>query len=215
MANLNLKIQRQTVLRALMSSIGVIIQSLGGAILLESHLGMDPYSSMNLGISKLIGWELGTFQLVLNFVILVIVFFVQKRLIGVGTIFNMVLVGYGIQFFSEVYQRMLPDPRTLIWQVVVAIIGLLIFTFGLSMYIVADVGVSPFDAITPMLLELFHSHRYRFIRIIQDTTTMLIAWLVGGPFGLVTLIVAFGTGPFIIFWRERVHSHLLALITNR
>ncbi|MCH4058259.1 MAG: hypothetical protein LKE89_10215, partial [Lactobacillaceae bacterium] len=86
---------------------------------------------------------------------------------------------------------------------------------GLSMYIVADVGVSPFDAITPMLLELFHSHRYRFIRIIQDTTTMLIAWLVGGPFGLVTLIVAFGTGPFIIFWRERVHSHLLALITNR
>ena len=215
MANLNLKIQRQTVLRALMSSIGVIIQSLGGAILLESHLGMDPYSSMNLGISKLIGWELGTFQLVLNFVILVIVFFVQKRLIGIGTIFNMVLVGYGIQFFSEVYQRMLPDPRTLIWQVVVAIIGLLIFTFGLSMYIVADVGVSPFDAITPMLLELFHSHRYRFIRIIQDTTTMLIAWLVGGPFGLVTLIVAFGTGPFIIFWRERVHSHLLALITNR
>lgn len=215
MANLNLKIQRQTVLRALMSSIGVIIQSLGGAILLESHLGMDPYSSMNLGISKLIGWELGTFQLVLNFVILVIVFFVQKRLIGVGTIFNMVLVGYGIQFFSEVYQRMLPDPRMLIWQVVVAIIGLLIFTFGLSMYIVADVGVSPFDAITPMLLELFHSHRYRFIRIIQDTTTMLIAWLVGGPFGLVTLIVAFGTGPFIIFWRERVHSHLLALITNR
>lgn len=215
MANFNLKIQRQTVLRALMSLIGVIIQSFGGAILLESNLGMDPYSAMNLGISKMIGWQLGTFQLALNFVVLIVVFFVQKNLIGVGTIFNMVLVGYGIQFFSELYQKVLPDPSTIVWQVVVAVIGLLIFTFGLSMYIVADVGVSPFDAITPMIMDITHSEKYRLIRIIQDTTTMLIALLVRGPFGLVTLIVAFGTGPFIIFWSDKVHSHLLKKISNR
>ncbi|WP_125607363.1 YczE/YyaS/YitT family protein [Lapidilactobacillus bayanensis] len=203
---------REILDRSLMSLVGVLIFALGASVLLASDLGMDPYSAMNLGVSQLIGWQLGPYQLLLNLFILILVFFVDKRLIGVGTIFNMALVGFGIQFFSGVLGENFVTPDSLPFKIGLALIGLLVFTFGLSMYIVADVGISPYDAITPMILKLTHSSKYRFVRIIQDVTAMVIAVLVHGHFGLVTVIVAFGSGPFIIFWEQHVLTHIIKRI---
>lgn len=198
--------------RSWMSLIGVLIFALGATILLAADLGMDPYSAMNLGVSQLLGWQLGPYQLLLNLLILGLVFLIDRHLIGVGTIFNMALVGYGIQFFSLILLKNLPTPSSLLMQILVALLGLLVFTFGLAMYIVADVGISPYDAITPMILKVTHSKNYRFIRILQDVTAMVIAILVHGHFGLVTIIVAFGSGPFIIFWERHVLDKLLKII---
>ena len=170
--------------RSLMSLIGVLIFALGATILLAADLGMDPYSAMNLGVSQLLGWQLGPYQLLLNLLILGLVFLIDRHLIGVGTIFNMALVGYGIQFFSLILLKNLPTPSSLLMQILVALLGFLVFTFGLAMYIVADVGISPYDAITPMILKVTHSKNYRFIRILQDVTAMVIAILVHGHFGL-------------------------------
>lgn len=198
--------------RSLMSLIGVLIFALGATILLAADLGMDPYSAMNLGVSQLLGWQLGPYQLLLNLLILGLVFLIDRHLIGIGTIFNMALVGYGIQFFSLILLKNLPTPSSLLMQILVALLGFLVFTFGLAMYIVADVGISPYDAITPMILKVTHSKNYRFIRILQDVTAMVIAILVHGHFGLVTIIVAFGSGPFIIFWERHVLDKLLKII---
>lgn len=198
--------------RSWMSLIGVLIFALGATILLAADLGMDPYSAMNLGVSQLLGWQLGPYQLLLNLLILGLVFLIDRHLIGVGTIFNMALVGYGIQFFSLILLKNLPTPSSLLMQILVALLGFLVFTFGLAMYIVADVGISPYDAITPMILKVTHSKNYRFIRILQDVTAMVIAILVHGHFGLVTIIVAFGSGPFIIFWERHVLDKLLKII---
>ena len=198
--------------RLLMSLIGVLIFALGATILLAADLGMDPYSAMNLGVSQLLDWQVGPYQLLLNLLILGLVFLIDRHLIGVGTIFNMALVGYGIQFFSLILLKNLPTPSSLLMQILVALLGLLVFTFGLAMYIVADVGISPYDAITPMILKVTHSKNYRFIRILQDVTAMVIAILVHGHFGLVTIIVAFGSGPFIIFWERHVLDKLLKII---
>ncbi|KRM78350.1 hypothetical protein FC84_GL001173 [Lapidilactobacillus dextrinicus DSM 20335] len=196
-----------------MSLIGVLIFALGATILLASNLGMDPYSAMNLGVSQLLGWQLGPYQLLLNLGILIVVFFVDRHLIGIGTIFNMALVGYEIQFFNLILLKNLPTPNSLWLQILLAFLGLLVFTFGLTMYLVADVGISPYDAITPMILKVSHCKNYRLIRIIQDVTAMMIAVLVHGHFGLVTIIVAFGSGPFIIFWERHVLGQLLKRIT--
>lgn len=214
MLNARNRSRRELVGRSLMSLVGVLIFALGASILLASNLGMDPYSAMNLGVSQLIGWQLGPYQLLLNLLILLMVFFVDKRLIGVGTVFNMALVGYGIQFFSTVLAANFTTPSSLFIQIILAIIGFLIFTLGLAMYIIADVGISPYDAITPMILKLSHRDNYRTVRIIQDATAMLIAILVHGHFGLVTVIVAFGSGPFIIFWEQHGLTQLLSKITT-
>ncbi|WP_261806504.1 YczE/YyaS/YitT family protein [Lapidilactobacillus luobeiensis] len=191
--------------RSLMSFIGVTIQAIGATLLLIADLGMDPYSATNVGLAKLFQISLGTYQLSVNFVILIFVFIMARKLIGTGTIFNMVLIGYYIQLFNWLYKLILPGPTTLITKILVAVIGLLIFTFGVAAYITADTGVAPYDAITPILVTLTHG-KYRIIRITQDVLFTLGAYFVGGPVGIVTIIVAFFTGPLIVFWDQRLQS---------
>ena len=60
-----------------------------------SGFGVDAFTCMNLGISGYIGMSFGTWQLIMNIAILIVVFFTVRRCIGAGTIVNMVCVGYG------------------------------------------------------------------------------------------------------------------------
>ena len=191
--------------RSLMSFIGVTIQAIGATLLLIANLGMDPYSAINVGLSKFLNISLGNYQLAINFIILIFVFFMERKLIGTGTIFNMVLIGYYIQLFNWLYGLVLPLPTTIGSQILVAVIGLLIFTFGVAVYITADTGVAPYDALTPILVTLTHG-KYKVIRIAQDSLFTLGAYFAGGPVGVVTIIVAFFTGPLIVFWDQRLQG---------
>ena len=66
--------------RAGMMILGILFIGLCVSFLRLSGFGVDPFSAMNLGISGFIGWSFGTWQLLMNAVILVIVFFQVKAL---------------------------------------------------------------------------------------------------------------------------------------
>lgn len=76
--------------KLLFSTLGVVCISLGVTLCRVGNVGVDPFTAMNLGVSARIGMDFGTYQLIVNFVILVFVFFLDKHLIGLGTIINMV-----------------------------------------------------------------------------------------------------------------------------
>ena len=59
-----------------------------------SAFGVDAFTCMNLGISGFLHMTFGTWQLIMNAAILVVVFFNARQCIGAGTIVNMVCVGY-------------------------------------------------------------------------------------------------------------------------
>src|SRR5699024_11974099 len=65
---------------------------------LSLHDALPIFTRMNLGISGFLQMSFGTWQLIMNAVILVIVFFTVRQCIGAGTIVNMVCVGYGADF---------------------------------------------------------------------------------------------------------------------
>ena len=55
--------------------LGILFIGLCVSFLRLSQFGVDPFSAMNLGISGFIGWSFGTWQLLVNAIILVVVFF--------------------------------------------------------------------------------------------------------------------------------------------
>ncbi len=59
-----------------------------------SAFGVDAFTCMNLGISGFLHMSFGTWQLIMNAFILVVVFFGARSCIGAGTIVNMIGVGY-------------------------------------------------------------------------------------------------------------------------
>ena len=72
-----------------------------------SAFGVDAFTCMNLGISGFLGMSFGTWQLIMNGCILIVVFLTVRKCIGAGTIVNMVFVGYGADFICWLTQEAL------------------------------------------------------------------------------------------------------------
>ncbi|MHA8138510.1 YczE/YyaS/YitT family protein [Lactobacillaceae bacterium Scapto_B20] len=196
-------------LRSLMSLVGISVLSIGAAFLKQSGLGLDPFTAMNIGFSSLTHIPLGTLQLATNGILFLIVLIFDRKQIGIGTIMNMVLVGYEIEFFVSMYSKLFPtatgDPFVMIVDVVV---GVILFTMGTSMYISPSLGASPYDAIAPIILK-YTKLKYQLVRSIQDITIMVIAFFATGPVGVLTIIVSFFAGPLISYWNEHFSQKIV------
>ncbi|MFD6176305.1 MULTISPECIES: YczE/YyaS/YitT family protein [unclassified Isoptericola] len=187
---------------------GVALLALGSAVLLGAHVGVDPFTSANIGVSTRLGVGLGPYQLAVNAVLLVPVLVWGRRYVGLGTVINMVMVGFFVQWFSALLGPVLPDPPGLLLQGVLFLVGIVLFTAGASAYMTAGIGTAPYDAIAPIIVDRT-GVRYRVIRVVQDLAFVGLAIAFGGPVGVGTVMTAFFAGPLIDFFTERVNKPLL------
>ncbi|POH06967.1 hypothetical protein BGL34_03565 [Fructilactobacillus lindneri] len=213
----NLSLLGKTVnisLRTLMSFLGIAILSMGAAALKTSPiLGLDPFTAVNVGMAAILHTSLGLYQLVANFVIFVFIFFLDRKKIGIGTIMNMVLVGFEIQWFSTIYHQLFPGKATAIVLIANLIIGLLLFTAGSSLYMAPDLGVAPYDAIAPIASTRLHC-KYKTARVAQDMCFLILAVIVHGPVGIASIVVAFFDGPLISYWNRTISNPLMDYISE-
>ena len=198
-------------LKTLMSFIGIAILSMGATFLRGGGVGMDPFTALNMGISNHLHIGLGIFQLSFNFVIFLFILWLDRKKIGIGTFLNMVLVGFEIQWFDILYKQWFGSRTGFFVIAADLIIGLLLFTLGASLYMGPNLGVAPYDAIAPIISSRTKLP-YRWVRVAQDVLFMVCGWLVGGPVGIATIIVAFFTGPLISWWDSHVSKPLVATI---
>lgn len=196
-------------LRSLTSIIGITLISFGSALSESMNMGLDPFTALNRGASALFGFSLGNYQLVVNLLILAVVFFMKRSLIGWGTIFNMVLVGYQVDFFTTLLGNTFDvEAMSLVIRVLITIVAILIFTFGVALYMDTDLGVSPYDAIAPLITDRT-GWKYTPVRVAQDMIVVLGALFVGGPVGVSTFITGFFAGPLITFFSKNASKPLM------
>lgn len=199
---------KEFIWKALMSLIGITLISFGAALSQTMNMGLDPFTAINTGASELLGFTLGNYQLFVNAAILAIILFFDRKIIGWGTIFNLVLVGYMIEFFISMLESFIdPTQFAFIVQLLITVVAILIFTFGVALYMDADLGVSPYDAIAPVITDRV-SASYKTVRMIQDIIVVITAWILGGPVGVLTFITGFLAGPLIDFFSNRFTSKL-------
>lgn len=199
---------KEFIWKALMSLIGITLISFGAALSQTMNMGLDPFTAINTGASELLGFTLGNYQLFVNAAILAIILFFDRKIIGWGTIFNLVLVGYMIEFFISMLESFIdPTQFAFIVQLLITVVAILIFTFGVALYMDADLGVSPYDAIAPVITDRV-SASYKTVRMIQDIIVVITAWILGGPVGVSTFITGFLAGPLIDFFSNRFTSKL-------
>lgn len=185
------------------SCLGIVLISLGAAICNLGGVGVDPFTAMNMGAAEVFGLRFGTYQVIVNLVILAIAFFLDRTQLGIGTLVNMVAVGYLIEFFTWAYLFVPQLPEGVVRSAVHLVAGTLVFTLGVSMYLKTRMGVSPIDAVAPIAVKLTGAP-YVVCRVIQDIAVTVIAFFVGGPVGIFTIVAAFFTGPLITAWNKFV-----------
>lgn len=144
---------RDRVVQALYSLAGCLLIGIGAAVLQVGGVGVDPYTALNVGISQRIGLSLGAYQFLSNLVLFVPVLIWGRKYIGVGTIINMTLVGAFIQLFAGLLDPHVPDQLGAGATALFFVVGILVFDFGASAYMSANVGTAPYDALAPMIVD--------------------------------------------------------------
>ena len=212
----SMKITKGKVYIFLLMCIGNLFLGLGVALLRLADFGTDPYSCMNIGMSGQLGLTYGTFQLIMNLILFVPAIIVVPKTFGVGAFINMIGIGYIADFFMwfwggfgftiEVFSGQL------IARIIIVLIGILVFCFGIGLYMACDMGVAPYDAVGLVLEKLSKGKLvFRWMRVVSDVICMIVGYISGGTLGVITIIVAFFAGPLVSWYREKSTKLIIRL----
>ena len=156
----------------------VILMGVFVSILVEIGWGTDPASFMNLNIASTLGWGLGNTEVLVYGLMLVFTFIFGAQMIGFGTLANMILIGYvvdlcrwvwsNIGFAAFIAQSSLPV------RIVIFAITLICFVFVAAIYINAQMGVAPYDAMPQIISDWIPKIPFFVIRILFDLSAVLI-----------------------------------------
>lgn len=217
-------VQHNMVKRCVLSFISIIIMGFGIALFSVSGFGVDPFTSMNMNISSAIGISYGTYQLIVNAIIILFVVIVAHRgLIGVGTVFNMVGVGYSCELFENLLTPALNSVAdNLAVRICLLAAGIIVLCFSCSLFFVSNIGVGPYDSLGFMLSNKTKIP-YKWIRVLTDILVIVVGLVVSGGasalmsgnlagvknIGIGTIITAFMMGPLVNFFSKHVSSKIL------
>jgi len=179
----------------LLFSLGIIILSFGISLTIWAavmgvsswdslHLGLTNYLPLNYGqICQLVGAVAILFGMVLG---------VKPKL---GTLLNMLLVGWIVNFFLGFYPpEMLMELNVL--TVIVFMLGVALSGIGSGMYITAGAGIGPRDSIMVGLNQKF-GIRIGWARTILEVLVVCLGFLLSGPIGIGTIIFSVTIGFFV------------------
>ncbi len=205
--------------RLFMTLVGVLICGFSVGLFKRAAFGVDPFQSLMSGLDALIPIPFGTLYVIVNIVLLSFSFFVDRHYIGIATLINLFFLGYITQFVLDFLLKVFPD-LSLVARILMLIIAIVIMCFGSSLYFVADLGVSTYDAIALVLSEKWHVAKFKYCRIVTDFICVALGvglyLLAGGKIssimeiaGVATIITAFFMGPLIEFFNVRVSQPFL------
>lgn len=135
--------------RILMAFIGVIVSGLAVGLFRNARFGTDPFQVFVNGISnKVTFMDFGTLYMLINLLMLLLIFLLNKHHIGISTFVNIFLLGYVVQFSDDVVAGLVGDSPSMPVRIALLAAGLVILCFASAMYFTADLGVSTYDAVS-------------------------------------------------------------------
>ena len=179
--------------RGVFLAAGIVFMALAGALFSCSEIGMDPLSVLYGGIASVLHIRLGTSALLTGAAVLALLIFRDRKRIGAGTVAVALAIGPLLNLSLD----LLPlRPAGWPAQAAVSLMGAAAYSVGMGLYLYADLGCGPIDALMMHFLERT-SIRLRAFKVLFDIACVAAGWAMGGSVGAGTLIAAFLTGPMM------------------
>lgn len=191
--------------RILMTISGVLICGFSVGMFNFSALGLDPFQVFVHGVFEILPeWApgFGTVYAAINLLMLLAVFMADRKKIGLGTVINIFLLGYVVEYSSLLFERLIPSPSLPV-RFVFLLLGIVVMCFSSALYFTADMGVSTYDAVSLIISEK-KGWKFQFCRISSDLFCTVVGFVFGATVGIGTVVTAFFMGPLIAFFNRTV-----------
>lgn len=188
--------------------IGLIILSLGITMVIKGEdVGVNAWDVLHIALYKNLGLSIGSWAIITGLVIVAFTSLMYRSIPKIGTWINMLLVGGFIDFFYW----LLPDAESFSFQLIYFIAGIFVSGFGTGMYISPNLGSGPRDSLMMWIVEKLGGS-IKMARMSMECIVAVIGWILGGPFGVGTIIIAVGSGYIVQFTLPYCQKLLLKCI---
>lgn len=172
---------------------GLFLCALGISMTISAKVGYLPWETFHSGVANTFGIAIGTASIYVGLAIGILSTVLGEK-IGIGTIFNMVLIGLMMNVILSA--EILPTSDNLFVGIFILLIGIIIISIGSYFYIESGFGAGPRDSLMVALTRITKLP-IGVCRSGVELTAVLIGWRLGGMIGLGTVISAFSIGFFI------------------
>ncbi len=176
--------------------IGLTFFGIGIGLMLRSGLGLPPWDVFHQGLAAQIGLTVGIWSILVSFVVLALWIPLRERY-GIGTLLNAIVVGVMI----DVTTAVVPEAPNTWWAAGMMLVGILLIAVTSGMYIGANLGPGPRDGLMTAIVRRGPS--IRLTRVIMEVTVLIIGVLLGGTFGIGTILYALLMGPLVQIFLPR------------
>jgi uncharacterized membrane protein YczE len=168
--------------------VGLVAYGVSGSLLLLAGLGLDPWDVLHQGLSRQIGLGVGTWAIIVGFVVLLLWIPLRQRP-GIGTLSNVVIVGAVI----DLVLATVSPPHGLAVRIALLAGGVLLNGIATGAYIGAGLGPGPRDGLMTGLA--LRGHRIWVVRSGLEVAVLAVGWALGGTVGIGTVVYAAAIGP--------------------
>lgn len=204
---------REWIARMVILCVGLTIAHLGVTLFMLTSLGADPFNVFIQGLSRFTPFSHGITHMCVCFLIILILLVVDRSYIKAGTLVCMALGGPIIDLFTLLLGGLVNGETYLPVRIIVVTAACLILAFGMTIVIQSDAGTGPNDLVAVVISDKLH-RRFGIVRVLVDASFVLLGVVLGGVFGIGTLICVFVVGTAAGYFMP-VSRQLVELILKR
>ncbi|ADC50416.1 hypothetical protein BpOF4_11815 [Alkalihalophilus pseudofirmus OF4] len=174
--------------------VGLVIMSFGISMMIKADLGSAPWDVLHIGLTLQLGLTVGSWSIIMGFLIIGATSFLTKEWPQLGAFINMVLVGV----FIDIFLWILPAPEGFALKLAMLLLGIIVIGYGIGLYIAPKLGAGPRDSLM-LALTLRTGWKVQWVRSSMEVIVLTAGWLLGGPVFIGTLLFCFGIGSVVGF----------------
>ena len=191
--------------------LSVIINSFGNFLLIRSEMGSGPWIAASMGLAKASTLQIGLCTIILNFLVYIPIIIISRKfniLRLIGSFFVAYIFGRFIDFFLINLYWVQSDK--LFIRIILFILGDLVLSAGISMYLRVNIALNPFDQFLQTVNEYLLPD-IRKANLVYLGVPLLLALILGiyngfyfRGIGVGTIIMFLFNGVLIKYFHKRI-----------
>ena len=180
--------------RILIIIVGSIIAAYGITLALYAGFGGATLAVLWQGISKTFHISIGMASFIVAIVMILFAVIYDRKQIHIGTVLYQIVYSFCVDLFANlhIYSRYM-------WiNFFIMLVGVILFAAGTGLYASTSLGRGSYEAVTFALAEK-NNWQVKIVRMILDVIMVVTGVLLGGSFGVCTIVTIIVSGPVIQF----------------
>ncbi|MDD3253675.1 MAG: DUF6198 family protein [Lachnospiraceae bacterium] len=185
---------------------GIYCTCLGVCLVLQAGYGLDSWNGVFAGLAQKTAVSIGGWSIIIQSAFLLTAYLLTKRL-EIKCVFPIAIKGVLLDF-TKTFLFVMPNTNTLYGSILFFAAGYLLVGIGTGVYVATGYPKMPIDGLMWAISSAFgwSIGKARLLIEIVGFTTVL---LVGGPFGVGSIVITFTIGHMIALFQKAASTLLL------